>query len=80
MTRQMVVAFVLCGLLAASSWAETAGGKAAAAVPPGAAALGYTKCVINGRPTAADIAPGRNGDDKWFSGQWYSKTNPSLDR
>lgn len=46
--------------------------------PPGAAALGYTKCVINETPTAADIAPGRVGDYKWFSGQWYTKTNPAL--
>ena len=48
------------------------------AVPPGAAALGYTKCVINERPTAADIAPGGNGNLKWFSGQWYAEP-PSLD-
>ncbi|MGR9037583.1 MAG: hypothetical protein ACU83O_13515 [Gammaproteobacteria bacterium] len=45
---------------------------AAEPIPPGAAALGYTKCVINERPTAADIAPGSNGSYKWFSGQWYS--------
>jgi len=38
--------------------------------PPGAAALGYTLCVINEKPTAADIAPGSNGDYKWFNGQW----------
>ncbi len=30
-------------------------------VPPGAAALGYTKCVINEIPTAAEVAPGRKG-------------------
>jgi hypothetical protein len=42
------------------------------AIPPGAAALGFTKCVINERPTAADIAPGPSGDYKWFSGQWYA--------
>ena len=49
-------------------------------VPPGAAALGYTKCLINERPTAADVAPGKTGDYKWFSGQWYSGRNaPSLD-
>lgn len=50
-----------------------------AGVPPGAAALGYTKCVIHERPTADDVAQGRNGNFKWFSGQWYSKTCPSLD-
>jgi hypothetical protein len=47
-------------------------------LPPGAAALGYTKCIINERPAVADIAPGRNGHFKWFSGQWYSKTCPTL--
>ena len=53
--------------------------QGALAVPPGAAALGYTKCIINERPTAADIAPGRNGGYKWFSGQWYAQEAPSLD-
>ena len=48
-------------------------------VPPGAAALGYTKCIIDERPAAADIAPGKNGDYKWFSGQWYASAPPSLD-
>lgn len=48
-------------------------------VPPGAAELGYTKCVINEYPDIADIAPGRNGNWKWFSGQWYVKDCPSLD-
>lgn len=41
------------------------------AVPPGAAALGYTKRVINESPAAGDIAPGNNGNYKWFSGQWW---------
>jgi len=48
------------------------------AVPPGAAAIGYTKCVINEMPTAADIALGDEGNYKWFSGQWWGKS-PSLD-
>jgi hypothetical protein len=48
-------------------------------VPPGAAALGYTKCVINESPTAADIAPGDKGNYKWFSGQWWYSPPPSLD-
>jgi hypothetical protein len=56
-----------------------AAGESWASVPPGAAALGYTKCVINETPTAADVAPGRSGHYKWFSGQWFSKTTPSLD-
>lgn len=48
-------------------------------VPSGASVLGYTKCVINESPTAADIAPGNNGNHKWFSGQWWMKP-PPLDR
>jgi hypothetical protein len=48
-------------------------------VPPGAAALGYTLCVINEKPTAADIAPGSNGDHKWFSGQWWETPPPLSD-
>lgn len=50
----------------------------APAIPPGAALLGYTKCVIDERPAVGDIAPGKNGDFKWFSGQWYGAP-PSLD-
>lgn len=50
----------------------------AADPPPGAAALGYFKRVINERPVASDIAPGESGNYKWFSGQWYAKP-PSLD-
>lgn len=49
------------------------------AVPPGAAALGYTKCVIDEHPRVADIAPGKDGAYKWFSGQWYGSKPPSLD-
>ena len=62
-----------------SSESANANGKDAGNVPPGAAALGYTKCAINEVPTAADIAPGKNGNYKWFSGQWYSQKVPSLD-
>lgn len=54
-------------------------GSTSRAVPPGASALGYTKCVIDERPSVADIAPGKSGDYKWFSGQWYSAKPPSLD-
>jgi hypothetical protein len=53
-------------------------GAEATVIPPGAAALGYVKCVINEKPTAADVAPGRNGDYKWFSGQWWSSKKPPL--
>ncbi|MBC7289304.1 MAG: glycoside hydrolase family 5 protein, partial [Armatimonadetes bacterium] len=55
-------------------------GRARFEVPLGAALLGYTKCVINERPRAEDIAPGKSGPYKWFSGQWwYSDRAPSLD-
>lgn len=48
-------------------------------IPPGAAALGYTRCIFDEHPTVADIAPDRNGDHKWFSGQWYAGNPPTLD-
>ncbi len=49
-------------------------------IPPGAAALGYSRCLFNERPVAEDVAPGRNGDYTWFSGQWYARGDgPSLD-
>ena len=59
--------------------AMTTRSEMGAPVPPGAAALGYTKCVINETPTADDVASGRSGNFKWFSGQWYSTTTPTLD-
>jgi hypothetical protein len=81
--RQQTVAalLLLLGGFPAAFCTSAAAGRlgATAAVPPGAAALGYTKCVIREIPTAADVAPGRNGNYKWFSGQWYSKAVPSLD-
>jgi hypothetical protein len=53
---------------------------AADSIPPGAAALGYTKCIINEHPDVNDIAPGPSGNYKWFSGQWwYASKAPSLD-
>jgi hypothetical protein len=90
MRKLTLVALVLSGVLASHSQAgapgseERAAGKAASgratgSVPPGAAALGYTKRVIHETQTAADVAPGKNGNYKWFSGQWYSRTAPSLD-
>jgi mannan endo-1,4-beta-mannosidase len=57
----------------------TPNGRTIASVPPGAAALGYTKRVINETLIATDVAPGKNGNFKWFSGQWYSQKVPSLD-
>jgi hypothetical protein len=46
-------------------------------VPPGAAALGYTNCVMNLSPTASDIAPGNSGNYNWFSGEWW-EVPPAL--
>jgi hypothetical protein len=46
--------------------------------PPGAAALGYTNCIINDTPTAAEIAPGTNGNYKWFRGNWWQSPAPSI--
>jgi hypothetical protein len=51
----------------------------AQSVPPGAAALGCTLCVINEKPVASDIAPGDNGDYKWFNGQWWESPLPPSD-
>jgi hypothetical protein len=47
--------------------------------PSAAAALGYTLCVINEKPTASDIAPGSKGNYKWFSGQWWETPPPLSD-
>ena len=47
-------------------------------IPPGAAAFGYTKCVIDERPRVEDIAPGDKGKYKWFSRGWWHK-QVSLD-
>ena len=41
-------------------------------------ALGYTKRVIHEHPSPADIAPAKNGNYKWFNGQWYAQA-PSRD-
>mgnify|MGYP001458646525 FL=1 len=76
MNAKNVIALVLLGWGTSCS---TSYRQSAIAVPPGAAALGYTKCVIHERPCVADIAPGKNGDFKWFSGQWYSSKPPTLD-
>ena len=64
------------GLAGRSAAQAGAGPKPDAAVPPGAAAPGYTKCVINEKPVAKDIAPGDSGNYKWFIGQWWDKPRP----
>src|SRR3989339_414710 len=46
-------------------------------IPPGAASLGYTKCVINEHPSISDFAPSRNGTYKWYRGVWWG-TEPST--
>ena len=54
----------------------------AQSVPPGAAVLGYTNCVINDNPTAAEIASGETGNYNWFCGSFvaaqFSPTNCST--
>jgi hypothetical protein len=74
--KRFATALPLAACLASSLFAQA--GKTPA-VPAGAAALGYTKCISDERPTVADIAPGKSGDYKWFSGQWYAQEAPSLD-
>jgi len=64
----------LCGVMA-----MMVSGCASVQVPPGAAELGYTKCILNERPTVADITGEKTGNFKWFSGQWYNAKPPSLD-
>ena len=64
-----------CLLLAAACTGLVASGQP---VPPGAAALGLTNCVINDTPTVAEIAPGRNGNYKWFLGNWWQSPAPSI--
>ncbi|HWB02910.1 MAG TPA: hypothetical protein VG796_07800 [Verrucomicrobiales bacterium] len=49
-----------------------------AQVPPGAAELGYTKCIIDEKPVAADVTAKDSGDFKWFSGQWWADGKPSM--
>jgi hypothetical protein len=66
-------------LIVVASLATFVAAEGATPIPPGAAALNYTKQVIDERPSAADIAPGINGRYKWFSGQWWVKASPSLD-
>ena len=54
--------------------------NAAAPLPPGAAALGYRKCIIDEKPSAADVTPKHDGDYKWFSGQWYAQPKPPMSK
>jgi len=67
----------IIGLLSVIMASQTQGAEA---VPPGAAALGYTTNVINEHPTAADIAPGNanNGNFKWFNGPMWDGDRPDL--
>jgi hypothetical protein len=73
-TPALVVVGIVSVLVAAECFAaEAAAGRK---VPPGAVALGYTKCVIDERPSVADIAPGPTGNFKWFKGLWYETNMP----
>ena len=50
-------------------------------LPLGAGLYGYTKCVIDESPIdPKTITTGKEGDYKWFSGLWYVKDPPALDR
>ena len=48
----------------------------AGTLPAEVLALGYTNCVIDEHPDMTDIAPGKNGSFKWFSGEWYNQSPP----
>ncbi len=79
-TISTLTGILVCVILAPRVWGASAlQDTHPAPLPPGAAALGYTRCVINEKPTADDVAPGRSGNYKWFSGQWYNDHPPSLD-
>jgi len=78
----IVIALALLTALACAEGRQSGDRRLSAGrtgVPAGAKALGYTKCIINERPKASDIAPGKNGPYKWFSGQWYAGEGPWLD-
>lgn len=75
----MKIVRILVAAVAASVVLDgTSGGNPA--VPPGAAALGYTEKVIDERPTAADIAPdnANSGSYKWFNGAWWDGKRPPM--
>ena len=70
--------FAVLGLLGVAAGCATSS-LSTKSVPPGAAALGYTRRLFDERPHATEIAPGKGGAYKWFSGQWYDAKPPSLD-
>jgi hypothetical protein len=73
-TPALLVAGTVLLLVAAEGLAaEAAAGRK---VPPGATALGYTKCVIDERPAAADVALDNKGNAKWFNGLWCTPPEP----
>ena len=77
-TAGTVNPLTLSCLVTSSSGCASAGGQNTSVtvnstIPPGAAALGYTKEVINDDPTPADVAPYPiySGNYKWFRGLWF---------
>ncbi|MGA2068830.1 MAG: hypothetical protein ABSG86_27935 [Thermoguttaceae bacterium] len=70
----MLVVGIVLVLVAAACLAAAA--PAGRKVPPGAAALGYTKCVIDERPSVADVALDNKGASKWFNGLWCTPPEP----
>ena len=77
---RVVIVLLVCLILNAAATAQAAVTQAGQGmiVPEGAATLGYTKCIIDQRPTAADVTPKLQGSYKWFSGQWYASPKPPM--
>ncbi len=73
-TPALLVVGIGLTLLAAECLAAEA--AADQKVPPGAAALGYTKCAIDERPSVADISFDNKGNAKWFNGLWCTPPVP----
>ena len=68
-----------CALLAGAlaSGTSPAQSPASTAVPPGAAALGYTHQVIYLHPTTDDIAYDNSSGKNLYSGDWYDPVKPA---
>lgn len=49
-------------------------------IPAGAAAAGFVKCIFDEKPTVAEISSNRQGDFKWYSGQWYFSKVPPMSK
>lgn len=76
--RLLLLSFVVSvvGLFSGLSAEETPKPEKKHAIPAGAAAAGYVKCLFDVKPTVADISPDQKGVFAWYSGQWYSEAPP----